>query len=329
MSAIRQRLEIALNIATVSFSGEESSGILERLDVIKQEIFTDGGDEKPKKRLKMDVDDAHAIDFLIVPIKLVQDNYKRDHKAHQTLSFKLPEGTMGWTQKIGNGNSPEKDHEKYLKSAQSLILNDESAIKVYDGAEVESFSREAFLYLTMNHKSILKVEAVFSNCIYLERGAHDFSECIFNHCTHDTDYERHSFNAFKSVTSGLEYLHSKEIYHLDINPNNIIITQRGEGKISDFGTSVIGLDDELSGYTPFYWLKGKAKHPDRDVWALGITACEILMRMKYGSVSELMKDAREKECEGEFLKIKKAALCCLNEGAIPSISEVTGNLESV
>jgi len=41
------------------------------------------------------------------------------------------------------------------------------------------------------------------------------------------------------VLKGLEYLHRKELLHNDIKPANILVGDRGEGRLSDYGISVV------------------------------------------------------------------------------------------
>lgn len=45
---------------------------------------------------------------------------------------------------------------------------------------------------------------------------------------------------FKQVCLGVKYIHEQDICHLDIKPDNILITRHGVLKITDFGCSVIG-----------------------------------------------------------------------------------------
>lgn len=45
---------------------------------------------------------------------------------------------------------------------------------------------------------------------------------------------------FKQVCLGLKYIHEQDICHLDIKPDNILVTKHGVLKITDFGCSVTG-----------------------------------------------------------------------------------------
>ncbi|KAI7853588.1 hypothetical protein BDC45DRAFT_148991 [Circinella umbellata] len=63
-------------------------------------------------------------------------------------------------------------------------------------------------------------------------------------------------NYLAEVTLGLAYLHSKNVIHRDVKPDNLLIDQNGHLKLTDFGLSRIGflnrrVRDELSTTSPF------------------------------------------------------------------------------
>lgn len=45
---------------------------------------------------------------------------------------------------------------------------------------------------------------------------------------------------FKQIAIGLRYIHEEDICHLDLKPDNILVTKHGVLKITDFGCSVVG-----------------------------------------------------------------------------------------
>ena len=45
-----------------------------------------------------------------------------------------------------------------------------------------------------------------------------------------------AYQIWKDISSGLECIHSQEIFHLDIKPGNILVGDTGRAKICDLGT---------------------------------------------------------------------------------------------
>ncbi len=81
----------------------------------------------------------------------------------------------------------------------------------------------------------------------------------------------------------LGYLHSKELLHRDIKPNNIIINEDGEPILIDFGTvrAIVGTHTQTKigtpGYTPLeQWATGSVRGPWTDFYALGATCYRLL-----------------------------------------------------
>ena len=86
------------------------------------------------------------------------------------------------------------------------------------------------------------------------------------------------------IASGLEYGHSKNIIHGDINPKNILLNSIGEAKITDFGLSKIATSSsELKGYTlpyaPIEMFEEGTINEKSDVYQLGLTFYVMLTRI--------------------------------------------------
>ncbi|XP_042477722.1 mitogen-activated protein kinase kinase 9-like [Macadamia integrifolia] len=92
----------------------------------------------------------------------------------------------------------------------------------------------------------------------------------------------------RQVLKGLNYLHSKKIVHRDIKPSNLLVNQKMEVKIADFGISKI-MRDTLQRCDSFVGTCAYMS-PDRldqdtygsnydgyaaDVWSLGLTVLEL------------------------------------------------------
>jgi serine/threonine protein kinase len=82
----------------------------------------------------------------------------------------------------------------------------------------------------------------------------------------------------------LAYLHSKQVYHIDIKPDNIMISWDMTAKLVDFGLSRYEADISVSrsctgNGTWVYWppekpIEGRESPGKGDTWSLGLSLCE-------------------------------------------------------
>ncbi|KAF8378812.1 hypothetical protein HHK36_030161 [Tetracentron sinense] len=92
------------------------------------------------------------------------------------------------------------------------------------------------------------------------------------------------------VLNGLNYLHAHKIVHRDIKPSNLLVNQKMEVKISDFGVSKImcrTLDPCNSYVGTCAYMSPERFDPDTygvnyngyagDIWSLGLTLLELYM----------------------------------------------------
>lgn len=85
------------------------------------------------------------------------------------------------------------------------------------------------------------------------------------------------------LSKALAYCHAKHVIHRDIKPENLLIGQRGDIKIADFGWSVHAPSSRrqtLCGtldYLPPEMVEGREHDETADVWSLGVLAYEFLV----------------------------------------------------
>jgi serine/threonine protein kinase len=98
----------------------------------------------------------------------------------------------------------------------------------------------------------------------------------------------HAWSLIRQIASGLEHAHSRKLVHADLKPQNIMITNSGEVRILDFGSSHrFSKETEVepswrtsSSTTPAYacceLLDGRVPDPRDDLYALACIAYELL-----------------------------------------------------
>lgn len=85
------------------------------------------------------------------------------------------------------------------------------------------------------------------------------------------------------LTDALIYCHSKKVIHRDIKPENLLLGQKGELKIADFGWSVHAPSSRratLCGtldYLPPEMIEGRMHDETVDLWSIGVLCYEFLV----------------------------------------------------
>ena len=93
-----------------------------------------------------------------------------------------------------------------------------------------------------------------------------------------------SMKIFNQIAQGLMAAHEEKIIHRDIKPGNIIITEKGEAKIVDFGlATLVGekITESFStkgtvAYMAPEIIRGQTGDHRADIWSLGVVLFEML-----------------------------------------------------
>ena len=191
---------------------------------------------------------------------------------------------------------------------------------------LENFSKEAAMLASLDHPGIVKVLRSFQAfgtayfvMPYVEGLALD--ELVKQrHGQPFTEAELRGL--LERVLSALAYLHDRGIYHRDIKPGNLLITNDGIPVLIDFGSARQRLSErsmtvvESVGYTPFEQLQSRGNvGPWSDLYALGATLVKVM-------TGEAPPKANDRAFDDPFVLLSKRSelkasysssfLCCLD-----------------
>ena len=164
--------------------------------------------------------------------------------------------------------------------------------------------REINIISKLDHPNIIKMYEVISNKKY--------HYLVLEYCNMgdlSTYLEKNLLNEFSSkkifiqLVEGLKYLYKNQIMHRDLKPQNILLKNDIEVKISDFGFANFynNLDQTICG-SPYYMapeiLTHKKYTNKADLWSLGIILYQMLVgKLPYqsGSINELLNEINSKQ----------------------------------
>lgn len=165
---------------------------------------------------------------------------------------------------------------------------------------LERFKKEGRILYNLNHPNIVRVQDLFSeqNTAYL----------VMELLTGNTLKQELLLQPEKrllpdkiawiieSLVKALTVVHQAGIYHLDLKPDNVILTNDGRVVLVDFGAARQGFrKDGTQGYTPEYAapevVAGQDVGPESDIFELGMMLYEMFIGERpTPSLNRLIKD---------------------------------------
>ena len=217
---------------------------------------------------------------------------------------------------------------------KELHGRDESTSKVFVGSAGSSdlverfrlkFIKEARNIYRLKHKNIISVIDVFEEngtayyvMEYLEGGS--LADKVKSGALRESDALRY----IRQVASALDFIHGKQMMHLDVKPANILLDGEGNAVLIDFGlakqydsegeqtsTTPVGISH---GYAPMeQYKRGGVSHfsPATDIYSLGATLFKLVTGDTPPEASDVMNDGLPEISANVSQKVKDALVATM------------------
>lgn len=200
--------------------------------------------------------------------------------AHYKITAKLGEGGMG---EVFLATDTKLDRQVALKFLPASLQSDPESR--------ERLLREARAASKLNHKNILTIYAVESaeGCDFIVMEYVDGKSLKDLIDTNEQTPLDQILRIGLQVCDGLSAAHEHGIVHRDIKPANILLTAKGQVKITDFGLATwrgaVQLTKEgttvgTAAYMSPEQIQGKKVDPRSDLFSLGVVLYELIARRR-------------------------------------------------
>ncbi|KAI9223642.1 kinase-like domain-containing protein, partial [Blastocladiella britannica] len=182
---------------------------------------------------------------------------------------------------IGRGNFGAVFRAIHLESLKTVAIK---RVPVPDTEQLTTMMREVRKMESLHHENVVRYHGFIRtasefNLIleYVENGSLASTLKHFGPLP-----EVVVLDIVYQVLQGLNYLHERELKHLDIKAANLLYTKDGQVKLSDFGVSQSAMDTHSDKFVgTAYWMAPEVIALDgpctaSDIWSLGCTIIELL-----------------------------------------------------
>lgn len=145
--------------------------------------------------------------------------------------------------------------------------------------------------------------------------------------------EKTAKTIIRKVAKALRFLHGNKMTHLDVKPDNIMMTDEDEPVLIDFGlakhynksndpTSKLGASGTSDGYSPLEQYAGITSFsPQADIYALGATFYYMLTGKKPLRAGELVTDPHQKQLKANLLEVNTRTMDAILNAMKPMAAE--------
>ncbi len=213
--------------------------------------------------------------------------------ALKSASEKSIKDYYGFVKVLGEGHFGRvllaKDHRTQESFAVKVIRKNKKELR-----SATLIQREMDILRLVNHKNIVRLYDLFDT----ENKLYFVLECMKGGVLYEVLSKKHihfseerASHVLRDILQGLEYLHSLNIVHRDVKPENVLTTSREwpfTSKLADFGLSnflapITGVLDSKVG-TPYYCAREVVVNDSygvkADMWSCGVIAFEMLSGRK-------------------------------------------------
>ena len=197
-----------------------------------------------------------------------------------------------------------KDHCNRDATTSQVSISSQGAKELVESFK-RKFIKEAQTIAALEHPNIVKIHDVFEEngtayyaMEYIEGGS--LSDYV---AQHGPMSEQLALRYIGQIASALEYLHSRQMNHLDVKPGNILLNASNDAILIDFGlskhydeeghatsTTPVGISH---GYAPMEQYEQNEIwnfSPATDIYSLGATLFYLLVGVKPPKASEVLND---------------------------------------
>ena len=180
----------------------------------------------------------------------------------------------------------------------------------------------------LNSKYIISIidKDLHNGTLVMEKYSHDLFDLLITCQQKQKKLSKHSIKKyFTELIDTFYYMQTKNIVHLDIKPENVLLTSDHHIKVIDFGFSLINKDGDstskIAKGTPFYAAPELENHTrgydtfKSDVWSLGVTLYLLLERRRPYNLDKLQTRGKSVDIDHvwESIENEKLVFYCRNE----------------